>query len=736
MKKKSKSKINTFGKGVVLSYSQIFFSTNFKFSFLLILVSFFDLQAGICGLIGVTLSNIFAIWLGFDRRNISQGYYGFNSLLICLGLGVYFLASVQLLLLLLLAAVFGLFVTIVLQGVLGKYYLPYLSLPFLIVFWTIMLASRKFTSLQLNEHGVFYLNELYKLGGTYTLKIFTYLDTISEPVFIKTYFLSLGAIFFQYHVLSGCLIAVGLLLYSRISFSLSVIGFCAAYIFYSILGVDFNSLSYSYIGFNYILSSIAIGGYFLIPSRVTYQWIILLVPLVAIISISFTFIIGIYQLSIYSLPFNLIVLTFLYMLKLRVNKNPLLTEVIVQQGTPEKNLYFYKNSEKRLKSNYIFPFKLPFWGEWTVSQAHNGAYTHKDDWRHAWDFVITGQNGKTFTNEGLNCKDFFAYNKNVLASADGVVEELVDGIADNEIGDINVNENWGNTIIIKHTDHLYSKLCHLKATTLKVRKGDFVKQGQIIAQCGNSGRSPEPHLHFQIQATPYIGSKTIEYPISHYLTKKEKKIDLKSFDIPKLKDIVSNIDENNLLTNAFHFIPGQTITFNFISTKKSKIEKNTLIFEIQTDALNYHYIYCRKTNSYAYFQNDGTLFYFTNFIGSRKSLLYYFYLTCFKVPQGFYKQLIIHDLFPVNHLYKGLLLAVQDFIAPFYIFLKASYTIQSKSIDDEFNPQNIVLNSTIETAIGSKKLRTIFASIDINEKGLHKFIIQDNTKKIEVQCVN
>jgi murein DD-endopeptidase MepM/ murein hydrolase activator NlpD len=34
-----------------------------------------------------------------------------------------------------------------------------------------------------------------------------------------------------------------------------------------------------------------------------------------------------------------------------------------------------------------------------------------------------------------------------------------------------------------------------------VKAGDKVKVGQELAQCGNSGNSPFPHLHYHVQTT-------------------------------------------------------------------------------------------------------------------------------------------------------------------------------------------------------------------------------------------
>lgn len=39
----------------------------------------------------------------------------------------------------------------------------------------------------------------------------------------------------------------------------------------------------------------------------------------------------------------------------------------------------------------------------------------------------------------------------------------------------------------------------MKKGSVKVAVGDTVSKGQVVALCGNSGNSTEPHLHFQLQ---------------------------------------------------------------------------------------------------------------------------------------------------------------------------------------------------------------------------------------------
>ena len=95
-------------------------------------VTFFDLYAGLLGLLSVIITNLAGFLLGFDKKIISKGVFGFNSLLVGLGLGVYFEPDIYLLLVISMGAILTLLIAVSLQGVIGKYALPYLSIPFLL----------------------------------------------------------------------------------------------------------------------------------------------------------------------------------------------------------------------------------------------------------------------------------------------------------------------------------------------------------------------------------------------------------------------------------------------------------------------------------------------------------------------------------------------------------------------------------------------------------------------------
>lgn len=56
---------------------------------------------------------------------------------------------------------------------------------------------------------------------------------------------------------------------------------------------------------------------------------------------------------------------------------------------------------------------------------------------------------------------------------------------------------YGRTLKIDHLNGLETLYAHNKR--LKVKKGDFVKKGDVVAFSGNTGVSTGPHLHYEIR---------------------------------------------------------------------------------------------------------------------------------------------------------------------------------------------------------------------------------------------
>ena len=78
----------------------------------------------------------------------------------------------------------------------------------------------------------------------------------------------------------------------------------------------------------------------------------------------------------------------------------------------------------------------------------------------------------------------------------GARYEEVWAVADGRVVAAQWNGGYGNYIEIDHGNGIHSFYGHFNSYNVKV--GNYVSQGQVIAQSGNTGWSTAPHLHFGV----------------------------------------------------------------------------------------------------------------------------------------------------------------------------------------------------------------------------------------------
>lgn len=170
---------------------------------------------------------------------------------------------------------------------------------------------------------------------------------------------------------------------------------------------------------------------------------------------------------------------------------------------------FPESDKKYTQNTYMMPIKeewYVFWGG--ANEFVNYHYAYETQ-RYAYDLVMMN-NGTTYKDSAMVNDNYYAFNREVTAPADGKVIKVVHHLKDNIPGEINELEPAGNLIIIEHKNNEYSMVAHLKNNSSRVHEGDRVRQGDVIALCGNSGNSSEPHIHFQVMDSPdYMNCKSI-----------------------------------------------------------------------------------------------------------------------------------------------------------------------------------------------------------------------------------
>ena len=122
--------------------------------------------------------------------------------------------------------------------------------------------------------------------------------------------------------------------------------------------------------------------------------------------------------------------------------------------------------------------------------------------RFAIDWVKLDEAGLTAKGDGDRAANAYGYGADVLAVADAVVAATREDVAESELVSTHprhaLGDATGNYIALDLGDGRFAFYEHLKPDSLRVKPGQQVKRGEVIAALGFTGDSTGPHLHFHV----------------------------------------------------------------------------------------------------------------------------------------------------------------------------------------------------------------------------------------------
>jgi Peptidase family M23 len=128
--------------------------------------------------------------------------------------------------------------------------------------------------------------------------------------------------------------------------------------------------------------------------------------------------------------------------------------------------------------------------------------------RFATDYIRIDRRGNAFTGDVARNESFFGFREPVYAIADGRVVSTRNDLPENTppveppSETFTPDTNRGNSIVLKLGDGRYALYGHLHTGSIRVRPGQRVRAGKMLARLGNTGASGAPHLHLDISDSP------------------------------------------------------------------------------------------------------------------------------------------------------------------------------------------------------------------------------------------
>lgn len=584
---------------------------------------------GLTGILGASLVLLIRRLLGFSKD--SEAIEVINGLLLGMLVGSLYVPSIASMFLLLFGSVLVVLSSAVFGDILRTYKLPVLGVPY--VFAGCVLIS---------------LAQTFKLALLIPGTAFTFfsLIPIKELSWTTSYISGIGSIYFSGTVLGAILVLLAFLASSPYLATLTLGLALIIAMTLQLMNIPLGSLTALVAQMNGVLTGAVIGGLYSKPGYRSILIAILSALLASILSLAIEH--HLWSLGLPALAMPFVIATYIILIALSPARGGGWSKFwLAKPALPESTIEEQKIAEIRGVDQTSIAARLPVNGIWNVYQGFGGKHTHQREWHYSIDLFKLKDN-KSFTGDGSNLTDYHCFSQPVVSPVYGTIVDFCSHHKDNMPGEVDTVNNWGNYIIIKLDTNGFLVLAHLQQNSFKLNKYDRVVPGQELALSGNSGRSPQPHLHMSIHRDMNLSSQTLPFHFTHAVVLSGQSQIYTLCSRPKESDSIMTPTRNAALKRAFHLNVGSRLQFD----TNIRGKESSSIFDVVLDPCGQFYLVSDK-GAYVAFSASDDLVAFWNRQGKADPVLDAFILSVGLSPliegQATWHDLVPRHLLPANY---------------------------------------------------------------------------------------
>jgi hypothetical protein len=188
--------------------------------------------------------------------------------------------------------------------------------------------------------------------------------------------------------------------------------------------------------------------------------------------------------------------------------------------------------------------------------------------RYAVDYEQLDADNRVYSGRKKKLDSYTIYGQEAIAAADGTVVKVIDGLPQQKPGvfpeGISPDQADGNSVILDIGGGNYALYAHFQPGSVRVKEGEQVKRGEVLALVGNSGNSLAPHLHFHVMDGPEsLASNGLPYVVDSFEITGRNTAGTEAFDEAEAKGTPLEVDRVDPAKRVTHVMPLDQIVVSF-----------------------------------------------------------------------------------------------------------------------------------------------------------------------------